>query len=182
MGGTQESIMTTTNLNPQLKAEMLATFKTALYQPTTSHLKKELFTLIQENSSLKRNNQNCFSFKGAIYEYGQIKGKYPRPLNLLDSSLRDRMKAYLKECSDVHHEQNLTVGYFQRLLLSTSNAADYFLLLPGALHGVIRKYERYLLDDESQFTEFQVTAFIQDNDKYVNAIKTRLTYNLLEVP
>lgn len=170
-----------TTLDPKLRFDVVQAIRQELYKKPRAKQFLDLTVLIQENSALHKNAQKCMSFNGKNYEYAKHEGKHPSPMNLLHRSLRARMRAYLQELVNLSREQDMALGYATKVLAVSDRVVDLYPLFPHTLHGVIRNYAQYFIQGEGKLSEPEISAFLLENDKYSQIMKSRMTYNLIDM-
>ena len=163
------------------RLELLLQLDKALYHKAKTRQHHALCEIILANSRLHRNGQPYFTFEGELYAMKAPKGTFPRLINLLHRDLRGRFKDWLKQRDTLEEERTLALGYVQRIMALTDCIEDYYRLLPRNLAPTLRKVDRFFIQGEGKLSETEAQAFLQDNHKYILAMKSRMTMNLLDV-
>lgn len=167
------------SLAPELRNTVLKEMMQSLYLNTKRHNFKVLADIVRANSKILRNSQPCFSFRGEVYSIGDNSNGYPRPMNLLQSACRADMKQYLLMVDEQEREKEFLRGYILKVFHISDQAADYYKLLPAPLHSIVRKYAMHFAPGEGKISEKASQAFLDENAKYGDMIKARLTFNLI---
>jgi hypothetical protein len=82
----------------------------------------------------------------------------------------------------VDQEVNQVKGYLQAVLGMSDKLIDYKLLIPESLHHTLRSTGEFFNQDVTPtLLPHEVTEFKQTNIIYLDLIKKRMVYNLLEV-
>jgi hypothetical protein len=168
-------------LDPKLRFDVLGEIRKELYKKPHAKQFLELTALIQENSALHKNGQKCMHFNGKFYEYMEHHGKYPNPVNLLHRTLKQRMRAYLQDVVNLSREQDMALGYATRVLAVSDRVVDLYPLFPHTLHGVIKRFAQHFIQGEGKLDGPEISAFLLENDKYSQLMKSRMTYNLIDM-
>lgn len=171
--------MTALAYDPKTKLRIRDAIYDHLYGPAEEKFQRRLEQLIKQNTSIYRNTQPCFKYKGEVYtlEPGKI---VPRPTNWLDQSLYADMEAYLSDVNEMKEDElPYVMGYLNKVLNASDSFQDYYKLFPEAIHPVLRKLENScpcrndLLDDKT------IEKIRNSNVIAIRRIKRRMTLNLL---
>jgi hypothetical protein len=168
-------------LDPRLRFDVVAAMQKALYKQPRAKQFIVLATLIQENSAIKKNTQKCVRFNGEVLWYVKQDGRAPRPINQLDKTLKDRMRVYLTDRDALSREQEMTMGYARKVLAVSDRIVDLYPLIPHTLHRVLREYAAFFVQGEGKLCGPEISEFLIENDKYSQLMKSRMTYNLIDV-
>ncbi len=168
-----------TKLPLTLRADLLARFENILYTPPADRLQTELEAIIADNSQCYDNEQLVLIYRGEIFADRKRTGKYPSPINILHREIRPRMKAFIARREKIDVEKQLALGYIQRIMTFTVFAEDYYALLPRSLHPEMRKLDRHFLSGPGLLASDEAEQFLADNHKFILALKTRMTMNLV---
>lgn len=164
---------------PGLRKMVLEKLMDALYLNTSRYNEERLQGIVRRNSKALHNSQLCFTFKGENFCAATHEGRYPRPMNALQPFLKDEMKEFIEEREKQYREAQYLRGYILNVFSVSDQAADYYKLLPFPLHGVIRKFAVHFAPGEGMLLPDGIEQFLQQNDKYVTMLKTRVTFNLI---
>lgn len=169
-----------TILDPSARNETLKDLMHTLYFRTRQRHQNELQAIIMANSELCKNAQNEMSFRGVFYHYGE-KTRNPDTVNILQGALRPKFKTWRSKVETLEGEYNLVRGFFQKVFMQSDKLEDLYKLIPVQLHGALRNTRRYFVQEGSDLTDEDIEAFVKENQKYMDLVATRMTYNLLEV-
>ena len=150
-----------------------------LFKPPSKDLWFNLATIIQENSHLYGNRQKCLSFRGKFYWYDKEDRGTRQVTNILHKSLRERFKAYLEELEALERENDQISALVVNGLSIVSCRQDLYRVFPDCIHGLLRRGEDRMPVKESTLLQRDIDEFIQENDKYITMLKSRMTLNLL---
>ncbi len=174
----------TTEIGPGVRFAFMEAVKEHLYSKAFKNLRTQLWEIITDNSIIHSNFQKHFSFRGSVYAYAKPDdiphGQKHPPMNLLNSSLRDRMKKYLVEVDKTEREEAMVLGYVLNVVGRTDRTKDLLALLPDSLHYIINDFAEHLIDGEGKFTPAMVLEFKADNIKYEHTLKARMMFNLID--
>ena len=168
-------------LAPELRNTVLEEIMQSLYVNTKQHNFKTLSEIIRANSKILRNSQSCVHFRGETYSVGDNSGRYPRPMNMLQSACKADMKLYVEELDKQEREKQFLRSYILNMFRASDQAADYYKLLPSPLHGIIRKYAMHFAPGEGKLSEQETQAFLDEHEKCADMLKARLTFNLIGI-
>lgn len=169
-------------IDPAFRIQLMDALVARLYTSSMNHRKARLHKIIRDNSLFHKNDQDCFSFKREVFAFADRTGGYPSPMNTLAPDMRDRVREYMRDVETVRIEQEHVQGYFQKVVSVSSRAADYRALTPSTLHSTINQFSDKCEPGEGTLTTSEIEAFIRDNDKYLEMVRTRLTLNLINAP
>lgn len=170
------------NISPSARIELIDALLKKLYNSSNLYRDKTLNQLIKDNSAIYDNDQLCFSFKNTIFQASDFRGKYPLPINKLAPIMRDSFRDYISFAEQTKNEKLLVLGYLQRLVTVSRRAADYSALMPKQLHYLINDIKLSLEPGDGLLTAAEIESFKQNNSKYIEMLKTRLTMNLINAP
>ncbi|MBT7452185.1 MAG: hypothetical protein HN793_15210 [Rhodospirillaceae bacterium] len=162
--------------------EMLNRIITKIYTSSRGHRNKRIAKIIRANSLIHKNEQECFSFRSNTYEASDRKGAYPMPINLLDTSLKEEFIVFIGDGNALEEERNFVKGYIQRVMMMTEHLADYLKLMPDSTHPIVQAFKDDLAPGEGVLTEEEIENFLEQNEKYLNLLRNRMTLNLLDAP
>lgn len=149
-----------------------------LYSATVRYQHEQLTNIIQKNDSEYENVQNCMHFQGKHYTCGERIDK-EGPVNNLHRNIRNEFKEWLSMCKTTEREKIKITDFFMRLLIVAKSYQDLELILPDALHPMLYEVEEALTArDEGPLGPTQL-AFVKTNQSALDAIKMRLTKNLI---
>lgn len=169
-------------INPSVRINILDSLMLKLYTSSNNHCKNRLHNLIKINSSIYKNNQQCFSFRRTVFQHAEHTGPYPSPINILAPAMRGEMKEYIQDVQRTEAERVLVKGYLQKVVGISHYMADYLAVTPTALHPPIKKFSDQCEIGEGTLTPSEIEAFIDNNSKYLDMVRTRLTMNLINAP
>lgn len=169
-------------VNPKLavRSDLLEILQEHLYRNTKTYHFKLLSDLITKNSVLCFNARKSLSFGGNCYVIGGNQPHLRISPNLLHHSLRGEMREYLTKVEKSEQEIALVKGFFQKIMFLTNKEQDYCNLLPTVMHPAVRQLSPYLDKEEGHLSPEEVTAFLVENESYINLIKQRLILNLID--
>lgn len=166
---------------PTARQELLNTMVHSLFEPQEHRLKKDLNKIIERNSLVKGNTQRCVFYKGTVYGKENYEGrKMPRPINLLDSTVRPAMKTWILDKDKMENYENLRlINYLITVLSFIQSFADIERILPNPLVDLARKakLQRY---KTSSLPETEIQQFLEKNQEYDHLVKRRLVANLID--
>ena len=166
-----------------IRINMLDELIAKLYTSAREHSNRHLMLLIEKNSAIHKNTQDCFTFRREIFEIPGRTGNYPQPINTVSSEIRDSVKDHISNTEQTAIELALVKTFLQRVLAISHRTADYMAVTPTALHGIIKKFRIELEPDEkAALTTSEVEEFKHTNSKYLQMVQTRLTMNLINAP
>lgn len=150
-----------------------------LYGNMESHYEKRLMSLIVHNSTILKNGQYAFIYKGE--KYGRTeKDKCVRPLNRLHKSLHSEMDEYLMELNHLNaYEIPYVMNYINQVLNSTDSFQDYYRLFPESMHQPLREIAQKCPCSIAILPDSRVTEIRDGNTQSIDLIRKRLTQNLL---
>ena len=169
--------------SPDARLKLLNSIKKTLYYKTRARSFNELYSIIKDNSELCGNDQKFLTHLGKIYNRPgtrRVKGD-KTPINLLHNEMKSSMKKYLDSIQKIDEEESLVLGYIRKLMAQTSYAEDLYKLLPNSLHSDLSKNDRLFFQGDGQLTDLDINTFLDKNNKYVQKLKARMAYNLLDV-
>lgn len=171
--------MTALAYDPRTKKRIKDAIYEHLYGPALEKFQKRLEELINKNTSLYKNTQPCFKYKGEVYtrEPGKM---VPRPTNWLDQSLYGEMEAYLSEVREMEEDElPYVMGYLNKVLNASDSFQDYYKLFPEAIHPVLRKLEESCPCRNDLLDIKTIEKIRNSNVIAIRRIKRRMTLNLL---
>lgn len=151
-----------------------------LFDSSENILAKLLEDIIRDNSRQCGNDQRCLIFRGDIFSLYFGKEKYPRPINLLKSSLRPRMIEYLERKAHLDQGKDLAHSYFMAVLHRSIYFHDVIRLIPEELRDVISiLYKGNHLAVGIQMTDEEVAQFLSENQDGLKHVQARIAYNMI---
>ena len=172
-------------LEPHVRSNFLVKMDAALFGKARRAQYEDLVRIIYDNSSYYGNTQKQCSFRGTVYSSGPLekprRGEPKQPVNLLNRLYRDRLKSWISVKEELETESNLTLGYIKIMMLETTYAADFYKLLPEALHHVIDKMDRHFSVGLGKMDEDAIKVFNEKNDRYIRLLKVRMVRNLIDI-
>lgn len=169
-------------MQTSFRNEMLHRITMKIYNSALRHRIERIAVMVKTNSKIHDNNQECFTFRGLVYETFDRQGAYPVPMNMLHASLTDELISYIADGVKLADERTLVKAYIQRVMMTSSHLSDYLKLMPSNTHSIIKAFKEDLAPGNGALNENAVTEFLEQNEKYLILLKNRATLNLLDAP
>jgi len=164
-----------------LSFRFLEAIKLYLYSAAFKRIEDDISDLVYANSKLHNNSQEALVFLGEIYQLPQMHGKITRPINTVHPDLVAPMKAILAYQKKLTIEQTESLGYIRTLLRTTECYNDVKALLPEILADYLKDWQWRFASTSPSIGEEAIGAFRQANQKYYDAIRYRMTANLIGI-
>jgi hypothetical protein len=164
-----------------LSFRFLEAIKVYLYSAAFKRIEDDINDLIYANSKLHGNGQEALVFLGEIYQLPQVHGKITRPINTVHPDLVTPMKAILAYQKKLTTEQTESLGYVRTLLRTTQCYDDIKTLLPEILADYLKDWQWRFASTHPSIGEEAIGTFRQKNQKYYDAIRYRMTANLIGI-
>lgn len=164
--------------DPRIKQQIKNDLFTLLYTPVEQNFKRQLDSIIINNSVLMHSAHHNFSHRGIMYSLRA--GPIPRQVVRLNPTLYPLMDEYLESVNQLNKtELPYVLGFINRVLNSSNDLRDFLTMLPASVHRPIQKLiascpcRVIALDPE------HVKQLIDKNQVPIDLIKQRMLTNLL---
>ena len=155
-----------------------------LYLPTSRMLDAMKHQLVVQNNKLKNTNSSAFVYDLKTYMSSNVpftgkgKGTWGDPAPVLHGSLRNELKYYISQKEEVDKEQADVKNFLLGVLMSASSRDEILSYLPESIHSALSFLQpHHFYEDNHHDWSPDAKAC----EKYMTIMKTRLTYNLLEI-
>ena len=147
-----------------------------LYLPTSKMLDAMKNQLIIQNNKLKNTASSAFVYDLKTYMSTDIASKDPAPV--LHGSLRNELKYYISQKEEVHKEMESVKNFLLGVMMSASSRDEILSYLPESIHSALSFLQPHHF---YEYNHHDWTPDAKACEKYMTIMKTRLTYNLLEI-
>ena len=150
---------------------------TAVYDPSKHMLNAFLKNLVKRNCVLKKTSADCFFFDRKTYLHSHSFANTGETAPILHGSLRKEFRHYLTQFDEVNAEQENVGNYLNKMLLAVKSIEELQERIPEPL------WPKVDFIKPRHFSNEMGNEWVINEDsakKYLNIMKTRLTYNLLE--
>lgn len=166
-------------LDPRVKQAVKLALEDAMYAPTKRRQDAKLQSIITTNTIRQKYEHESFSYKG---EYYSFELKPPRfKTNRLLPELHASMDEYLAEAKHLeYNEKPYIIGFFTKMLNTSSSLLDYYELLPGCMHRPLSQLNLdpvFILPRE--LTDEQVETFKLAHQEWIFLLKKRMVLDLV---
>lgn len=162
-----------------------------LYTRTQGSQVTILNKLILDNSKLHGNNKSTIYWSNKFFFMPQMKfvntKAHPTNVNARANSvhpeLRERMRKYITANEKIRREREQIKSFIQSIFLITQNKTDWREILPEALNGIVdNTIKAYDVNfQHPPIASDILSAFKLKNNKYIEIMKSRLLYNLIDM-
>lgn len=172
---------TVSGKSPFGQASFCAALLSKLYKRSNGHQTSMLDTIIRRNAKLHQNNRSILFFNNELYHLSDIPVTRTSRANTIHRELRADIRKYVATDIKLKREEQTIKSYIAAMLLATRNKSDWEELLPEALHGIIQSDRGASISSSCQMGPFNMSVFKATNGKYLDMMKSRLLYNLIDV-
>lgn len=148
-----------------------------LYSKVLTYLSKQFLDIAERNREALEAPMLGFNYKGEDYLVTVSRRKW-KPVDLHET-LRPEMDALLKMKEELSVEMDYVRSYISRVLNSSKNIADYFVLLPTSIHEGLKSCLAVMPSSKSELTPDEIADVMKHNQKGYDLVKTRLLKNML---
>lgn len=170
-------------LSPNVRIMLCDALCERLYAGAEQRLKRELDSLIEQNSALHNNDILMMRHGDRVHLHSavsQVPNAFRQSPNLCHREMREHIRDHLKSAEELRSDRALVTGYFQQMFTATSYAEDFLRVLPPSLHQVVRQHDRHFLEGDGVLIGEALDQFMEKNAALLSVVKKRLTLNLLE--
>ena len=167
-------------LEPKAKMMLRDGILSALYEPYSNFMQKELHKIIESNSKWLHSPLMHFLYRGELFYMGSP-SDLPRQKNRIHPDMEEKMKVYLEEAHSFNLEKEQVHGFIVQVLNLSDVFEDYLKVLPECIHeACIKSYENcwkgltFVAADSKD-----IEHLLRSNQKAINTIKERVALNLI---
>ena len=150
--------------------------ETKIYSPAFIMLNAMKHQLIIQNNKLKNTVSSAFVYDLKTYLSLDMASKDPAPA--LHGSLRNEFKYYISQKEEVDKEKANVKNFLFNVLMSSSSKDEILSYLPESIHSTLSFLQPHHFYEERHH-DWSPDA--ETCEKYMTIMKTRLTYNLLQI-
>lgn len=147
-----------------------------LFKPVEEAHNEQMLDLIKRNARLQNYVHLSFAYNGKFYTFEETQG--PPVRQRLHDSLLDETKALIDEKDQVALEKLLAESYLTSVLAVSNVPGDYLALLPGALHGAVKRVVT-CLDWSPSLSAEKIAAFKAKHQRGFDLLRQRMAFNLI---
>lgn len=163
-----------------MKQDVKNAILTFLYEPVSKGFHQEIVEVVRANIVKTKSSQIGFMYRGEWFttDYRKL---YPRRKQRLHKDLVSQMDGILERRKAVYDvEVPYVNGYITKVLNTSDSVEDFIALFPQALSKPIKESTVAITRKPAKHSDEFVQAFLQENAKSLEYLKTRLVLNLLE--
>lgn len=171
--------LTDPNHPAKSKLKILTALMDLLYKPVRDRHRKQIEALILKNTQLQKSGTRAFRYKGELYRSDQAPSG-PLMAPMVHPDLAPELEDILREQYEIHQiEEPLVKGFLAKVLNMSSNMEDYFMLLPGCVHGALKNFNVSHQGPRQYPTEAHAAMHLQEHAEHIQKLKERMATNLL---
>lgn len=162
------------------KHNLVGEVHNTLYHKIEMKLRHDMDLIIQDNMKAHNTKSPFMMYRGHTYFHSKAPRLTMNPL-ILHRTLRNVMKEWLNQRAVLDEEQQIISTYLLAANSVCSCDDDLYKVTPEALHPIIRKLTARVMEDHRlPAADHKINGFLDQNQKYMDVIKRRLTLNLIE--
>jgi len=160
------------------KIKFLDSVNKKVYAYPSQQLRHEMNELISLNSRLHGNQASILMYKNQYW----VKDTGNTAKNILHKDCRKIFRVWEAKALSLQTEQEQVNNYLRAVINQKVDLQGLCQLIPAPLHSCLSSSWFWGNSPmPAPPPEADVAAFIQENQKYLDMITTRLTYNMLQV-
>lgn len=149
---------------------------TELFKPVEEAIDEQMLDLIKRNARLQNYAHLSFAYNGKFYTFEETQG--PPVRQRLHDSLLAETQALIAEKEQVLYERLIANSYLTSVLAVSNAPGDYLSLLPGALHGAVKRVIT-CLDWSPSLSAEKIAAFKAKYQQGYELLRQRMAFNLI---
>ena len=166
-------------LNHEVRVQVIGKVDIHIYSPAYKMLDKSLVKIILQNNKLEGMEADSFIFDRKQY-YSTSNTLTVRSVSpILHGSLRGEFRYYKAQHDEVMNESKLIRAYLNKMTKAVKSREELLAHLPESIHsklGFVRENNFQTVMSDHEWVLGKDCC-----EKHLDIMKTRLTYNLLEV-